>query len=197
MKFSRIRLAILLFTVRLVASAPDSAGVNPVMPSTATAAMPGLKVGDHAVDFALKDSTGSEVSLQTLLKQGKVALAFVRSANWCPFCRKQLQDLEKNLPAIHATGIQFVAISYDSPATNAIAAAKLGLTFPLLSDAGSKVIDAYGIRNHEATGRADGIPHPVLFLLDQKGVIRVKLMRDGFREHPEASEIVAGANSYN
>lgn len=149
------------------------------------------------MDFTLQDSTGSEVALRALLRKGKVALAFVRSANWCPFCRKQLQDLEKNLPAIQATGIQLIAISYDSPATNAIAAAKLGLTFPLLSDHGSKVIDAYGIRNHEATGRADGIPHPVLFLLDQKGVIRVKLMRDGFRERPESSEIIAGANSYD
>ncbi len=196
MKFFSITLTIFLFAVRLVAG-PVTPVTNSTMPSTATAAMPGLKVGDHAIDFMLKDSTGSDVALQSLLKQGKVALAFVRSANWCPFCRKQLQDLQKNLPAIQATGIQLVAISYDSPATNATAAAKLGLTFPLLSDVGSKVIDAYGIRNHEATGHADGIPHPVLFLLDQKGVIRVKLMRDGFRERPEASEIIAGANSYN
>jgi peroxiredoxin len=197
MKFFGLTLAILLLAARLVASAPTGFAAVSTMPSAATATMPGLKVGDNAVDFTLQDSTGSEVALQALLRKGKVALAFVRSANWCPFCRKQLQDLEKNLPAIQATGIQLIAISYDSPATNATAAAKLGLTFPLLSDRGSKVIDAYGIRNHEATGRADGIPHPVLFLLDQKGVIRVKLMRDGFRERPESSEIIAGANSYD
>lgn len=197
MKFPGIILAILVLTVRLAATTPAGSGINSTLPSTATAEMPGLKVGDHAVDFTLQDSTGSGIALKTLLKKGKVAVAFVRSANWCPFCRKQLQDLQKNLPAIQATGIQLVAISYDSPATNAAAAAKLGLTFPLLSDVGSKVIDAYGIRNHDATGPADGIPHPVLFLLDQKGVIRVKLMRDSFRERPEASEIVAGAGSYD
>ena len=66
---------------------------------------------------------------------------------------------------------------------------------PLLSDTGSKIIDAYGIRNHEAKGRGDGVPHPVVYLLDQQGVIRVKLMRDGYRERPESAEIIAGAAS--
>jgi peroxiredoxin len=160
------------------------------------AAQPGLKVGATAPDFTLQDATGHEVSLKTLLQNGKVALAFVRSADWCPFCRRQLQDLQQHLPEISAAGIQLVAISYDSTTTNAAAVAKLGVNFPLLSDSGSKVIDAYGIRNHEAKGRGDGIPHPVLYLLDHEGVIRVKLMRDGYRDRPEAAEIIAGAASY-
>jgi peroxiredoxin len=164
--------------------------------SAAPVEQPGLKVGATAPDFTLQDATGHEVSLKTLLQQGKVALAFVRSADWCLFCRRQLQDLQQHLPEIAAAGIQLVAISYDSPTTNSAAVTKLGVTFPLLSDTGSKVIDAYGIRNHEAKGRGDGIPHPVLFLLDRQGVIRVKLMRDGYRERPEAAEIIAGAASY-
>lgn len=163
--------------------------------SAATEAMPGLKVGAKAPDFMLKNSRGEEVSLQSLVMHGKVALAFVRSADWCPFCQRQLQDLQKHLMEIEGAGVQLVAISYDSPETNAKAARKLGLTFPLLSDPGSKVIDAYGIRNMEATGKAAGIPHPTLFLLDSQGIIRVKLMRDGYRERPEPAEIVAGAKT--
>lgn len=163
--------------------------------STATDLMPGLKVGEKAPDFTLRNVAGEEVALRELLKKGNVALVFVRSADWCPFCRKQLQDLEKNLADIEATGVQLIALSYDKPATNATASAKLGLTFPLLSDPGSRVIDAYGIRNEEAKGRAEGIPHPTVFILDQKGTIRVKLMRDGYRERPEAAEIIAGVQS--
>ena len=157
---------------------------------------PGLKVGATAPDFTLQDAKGNNVSLKSLLQHGKVALAFVRSADWCPFCRRQLQDLQQHLPEISAAGIQLVAISYDSPAALAAAAVKLDVTFPLLSDTGSTVIDAFGIRNHEAKGRGDGIPHPVLYLLDRQGVIRVKLMRDGYRDRPEAAEIIAGAASY-
>jgi len=161
----------------------------------AAADLPGLKVGDAAPDFTLPSSSGESQSLQALLAHGAAVLVFVRSADWCPFCRRQLQDLQKSLPAIEATGVRLIALSYDAPATNAAAAAKLGLTFPLLSDVGSKVIDAYGIRNHEATGRGAGIPHPTVFLVDRQGVILAKLGRDGYKERPEAAEIMAAAKA--
>ena len=159
------------------------------------AELPGLKVGDSAPDFTLLSSNGSDLSLRTLLAKGRVALVFVRSADWCPFCRRQLQDLQKDLPDIAATGVQLVALSYDSPATNAAAATKLGLTYPLVSDPGSKVIDAYGIRNVEAKGRTEGIPHPVVFIVDQQGTIRLKLIRDNYRERPESAEIIRGVKT--
>lgn len=68
-------------------------------------------------------------------------------------------------------------------------------TRPHLSAAlrpGSKGIDASGLRNAEATGKAGGVPHPTLFILDQPGVIRVKLAREGDRDLPETAEIIAG-----
>lgn len=43
---------------------------------------PGLPVGDKAPAFTLKDQDGKERSLQDLLKKGKVALVFYRSADW-------------------------------------------------------------------------------------------------------------------
>ncbi len=159
----------------------------------ATAAQPGLMIGTRAPDFTLPTSAGTEVTLRSLLAKGPVALAFVRSADWCPFCRKQLEALQKEKSLITGAGIQLVAISYDAPATNAAAVKKLGLTFPLLSDVGSKVIDAYGIRNNEAKGRSAGIPHPVVFILDREGIVRGKLMRDNYRDRPESAEIIASA----
>lgn len=161
--------------------------------STKSADHPGLIVGTRAPDFTLPASGGKDVSLRALLDQGPVALTFVRSADWCPFCRKQLEALQKDLGAITKAGIQVVAVSYDAPATNAAAVKKLGLTFPLLSDVGSKVIDAYGIRNTEAKGRSAGIPHPVVFVIDRAGLIRAKLMRDNYRDRPESAEIIASA----
>ena len=70
------------------------------------------------------------------------------------------------------------------------AAAKHQITFPLLSDAGSKTIDAYGVRNKEAKDRFDGIPHPTTFVLDQKGVIRAKLFHEGYKERHTAGDLV-------
>lgn len=167
-------LALLLSTLRLAA-----------------ADHPGLPVGAAAPDFTLSGAAGASLSLAALRAQGPVVLVFVRSADWCPFCQNQLKALEAARADIEAAGLRLVALSYDAPATNAAAAEKLGLGFPLLSDAGSKVIDAYGIRNLEAKGRGDGIPHPTVFIVDRSGVIRAKLAREGYQDRPESAEIIA------
>lgn len=156
---------------------------------------PGLKVGETAPDFTLVSSAGGSLTLKTSLAEGPVALVFVRSADWCPYCRRQLEDLQGARQTIEAAGVRLIAVSYDAPATGAAAAKKLGLTYPLLSDTGSKVIDAYGIRNHEAKGKGAGIPHPVVFIVDRQGVIRAKLMRDHYRDRPESAEIIAAARA--
>ena len=54
----------------------------------ATAAEPtaqekaGLAVGQKASAFALKDQNDRDVSLESLLRKGPVALVFYRSADW-------------------------------------------------------------------------------------------------------------------
>ena len=45
-------------------------------------AMTGMKVGEKAPSFTLKDQDGKDRSLDELLKEGKVALVFTRSADW-------------------------------------------------------------------------------------------------------------------
>jgi cytochrome oxidase Cu insertion factor (SCO1/SenC/PrrC family) len=42
----------------------------------------GLAVGEKAPLFTLKDQTNHDVSLESLLKKGPVALVFFRSADW-------------------------------------------------------------------------------------------------------------------
>ena len=84
-------------------------------------------------------------------------------------------------------------MSYDNPKTLATFARKRGIGFPLLSDAGSNTIDAWGIRNEEAPARVDGIPHPGTFLLDASGVIRAKLFHSGYKKRHEAKDILRAA----
>jgi cytochrome oxidase Cu insertion factor (SCO1/SenC/PrrC family) len=42
----------------------------------------GLAAGEKAPLFTLKDQTNHDVSLESLLKKGPVALVFFRSADW-------------------------------------------------------------------------------------------------------------------
>ncbi len=159
------------------------------------AEIPGLAVGTKAPDFTLRNATDTDVSLRSLTEKGPVALVFYRSADWCPFCKKQLQALQTDLKKVEMSGVRVVGISYDAPAVSAAASTKLGITFPLLSDPGSKVITAYGVLNAEARGKSAGVAHPVVFIVDRQGVIRAKLGRDGYRDRPEAGEIIAAAKS--
>ena len=85
-----------------------------------------------------------------------------------------------------------MAISYDSPTVLKRFAAKSAITYPLLSDAGSRTIDAYGIRNKEAPERWSGIPHPGTFIIDTNGVIRSKLFLEGYKDR-HAPEALVGA----
>lgn len=155
-----------------------------------------LPAGRAAPDFTLNDGSGREHRLSQLLERGPVALVFVRSADWCGFCRQQLQALERGRPQFDAAGLQIVAVSYDAPAVNAAAVTKLGLSYPLLADVGSEVIDRYGVRNYEAKGRAAGIPHPTIFLIDRAGEIRAQLSREKYQERPEQAEILEAARRF-
>ena len=104
-------------------------------------------------------------------------------------------QLQSNLKEIEATGGQVVAISYDSTAILKRFAAKSVITYPLLSDAGSKTIDAYGIRNKEAPERWNGIPYPGTFIVGTNGVIRAKLFLDGYKERHAVEALVEALKS--
>jgi peroxiredoxin len=158
-----------------------------------THAAPGLAVGAAAPAFALTSARGGQVDMKELLRQGPVALVFYRSADWCPFCVRQLKDLQTRRDDFAKAGVQLVGISYDAPETLAKAVAKHGLDLTLLADVGSKTIEAYGIRNETLQGRAAGVPHPTVFIVDSQGTIRAKLARDGYKDRPEADEILAAA----
>jgi peroxiredoxin len=69
------------------------------------------------------------------------------------------------------------------------------IAFPLLSDPGSKTIEAYHIRNEAAKGRAEGVPNPGTFILDHEGVIRARLFLEGYRDRSSAEEIVEAAKA--
>ena len=99
-------------------------------------------------------------------------------------------QLQANLKEIEATGGQLVAISYDSAEILKRFAGQRSITFPLLSDAGSKTIDAYGIRNKEAPERVTGIPYPGTFIVGTNGVIHTKLFLEGYKERHAVEALV-------
>ena len=88
-------------------------------------------------------------------------------------------------------------ISYDAPGILKTFSDKSKITYTLLSDPGSKTIEAYHIRNAAAKGKAEGVPHPGTFILDSKGVIRAKLFLDGYRDRHTSEALIQAAKSTN
>ena len=82
-----------------------------------------------------------------------------------------------------------MAISYDSTDILKRFAAKHSITYSLLSDAGSKTIEAYGILNREAPERVKGIPYPGTFIVGTDGVIRAKFFLQGYEERIDPASI--------
>jgi peroxiredoxin len=76
-----------------------------------------------------------------------------------------------------------IGISYDSLSTLKRFSRKNGITFPLLSDHGSKVIDAYGLLNSDAANtRLEGIPHPGTMVINKQGVVIARLFLEDYRK---------------
>ena len=181
--FENHLIGVVLLAVALLATGADAAEV-------ASPENTGLRIGQAAPAFSLKDQTGKEVSLKALLKKGPVALVFFRSADWCLACDFQLIKLQRHLKEIEASGGQLVGVSYDSAKTLKCFAEKQAITIPILSDAESKTIDAYGVRESQEALAKRGVARHVAIIVDQKGVIRDKQFGVIYDERPGVDALV-------
>jgi peroxiredoxin len=119
----------------------------------------------------------------------------------------QLVELQAAWPDLDRAGAAVYAISYDTVAVLAEFAQKRGITFPLLSDEGSRVIRELGLLNEHldeqqaAYGlnvRDDqrGVAYPGTFVLDSKGIVTAKYFEQSYRARPTATlfrELILGA----
>jgi len=106
-----------------------------------------------------------------------------------------LVQLQRDLKSIEAAGVQVVGLSYDDPVVLKRFSDKAMITFPMLSDPESKTIEAYHIRNEAAQGKAEGVPNPGTFILDQDGVIRAKIFLEGYRDRHTTDALIEAAKA--
>src|SRR5438876_5741067 len=73
----------------------------------------GPQVGERVPDFSLKDQNGKIWTLQSIMGPKGAMLVFYRSADWCPYCKTELIDLQSRVKDLQAQGYGLAAISYD------------------------------------------------------------------------------------
>lgn len=107
-----------------------------------------------------------------------------------------LVELQEATPRLAEAGIKLYAISYDELGALEDFAAHHGITYDLLSDAGSKVIRDFGILNHHVTDDQvpfHGIPFPGTYLVDDEGVVIAKTFHASLAQRIGADGLIDAA----
>ncbi len=125
---------------------------------------------------------------------GTVFLA-TRSADWCPYCMKQMIQLNEHLDEFRAAGIGVVAITYDDPTLQKQFVDKWGIEYPVLHDVEALTFKTLGILNeeHQPGETAYGIPHPGMIVIDPEGVVVGKLFLESYSQRVDALSSLAYA----
>jgi peroxiredoxin len=104
-----------------------------------------LRPGAAAPAFTLPDAlTGKLIHSVDLLALGPVIVNFFRG-RWCPYCITELEAWQSVYPEVRARGALLVAISPQSPRQNDFTVQQHSLTYPVLTDAGCRVAESFGV----------------------------------------------------
>jgi len=152
----------------------------------------GLQVGERIADFRLRDQNGTVWTRDALMGPNGLMLVLSRSADWCPYCKTQLAELQSRLPELKKKGIGLAAMTYDSTAILADFSRRRGITFPLLSDSGSATIKAYGllISTVDPPSTNYGIPFPGTFIVNRPGVVTARFFEEAYQERNTVASIL-------
>ncbi len=166
-----------------------------------------LNVNDDAPLFEALDQNGNEVSLQGLTAKGKVVLIFYRG-EWCPYCNKQLSMLEDSLQFITDRGATVVAVAPETKENVAKTIAKTKASFPVISDKGLKIMQAYNVafevdkatvQKYKGYGidfaKANGgngavLPVPAVYIIDKDNKIIYSYFDTDYKKRASVAEII-------
>ncbi len=159
----------------------------------ALAADPGPAVGETFPDTLDRaDQSGQHRNLDSLMGEKGLAVFFVRSADWCPFCKGQLVDVNRHLQAFETLGLNVVSVSVDEVPLIAAFAEQQHIGYTMLADPKGDINLKLGIRDEQyPVGSAQyGVPRPVLYVLDRSRTIRLRYMEPTYRTRPDLDGVL-------
>ena len=161
--------------------------------ATAIAAEPGPAVGvTFPHELAAPDQSGRQRTLQSLMGEKGVAIFFVRSADWCPFCKGQLADVNRHFARFQALGLNVVSVSVDQVEKIAAFAGSQKIEYTMLSDPDGTINLSLGIRDEQypVGSAAFGVPRPTLYVVDRSRTIRLRYMEPTYRTRPDLEVVL-------
>ena len=144
----------------------------------------GPEIGQPVPHFEAIDQKGVKQTLDTFRGPKGLLLLFTRSADWCPFCKGHLVQLERQREGFESRGYRIAALTYDTPEVLSHFAERAEINYPLLSDPDSKIIRAFDILNKTVPESHPfyGIPNPGQYLIDADGRVEAKFFEEKYSD---------------
>ncbi|BDD04984.1 peroxiredoxin-like family protein [Aureibacter tunicatorum] len=167
----------------------------------------GLKVGDKAPEVKGINQFGENINLKDKLKDGKVVVLFYRGS-WCPYCKKQLSDLQDSLNLISAKGAEIIAVTPERKEGIKKVQSKLDAGFNILHDKDLEIMKAYdvdfklpekikkkylgyGINLNSINGdNGENLPIPAVYVIGQNGNIEYRYFDEDYTKRLSVSELL-------
>lgn len=167
----------------------------------------GLFIGSKAPDFRATDQHGQAIRLKDQLKKGKVVLVFYRGY-WCPFCNRELGQLQDSLQLIRDKGAEVIAVSPEKSEWRDSTIGRTKASFPVISDEGLKIMKAYQVefemeenlvtryRNANIDilkiNGSNGayLPVPAVYIIDGESTVTYRFFHTDYRKRPSVKELL-------
>lgn len=168
---------------------------------------PGLNVNDKAPEFSATDQKGEKIKLKKQLKKGSVVLVFYRG-QWCPYCNKQLKQLEDSISFIKEKGASVIAITPELPENISKTIGKTNASYSILYDDGLNIMKAYkvafqvddktvekykgyGIDFSKANGvNGANLPVPAVYIVNKNGKIIYRFFDVNYTKRSSVKDIL-------
>lgn len=163
---------------------------------TAQDEIPGPSPGERFPhSLQAPDQNGDIRTLEELLGPNGAAVFFVRSADWCPFCRTQLAEINERLDEFAALGLSVVSVSVDEVELIKKFADAGNIRYTMLADPAGDINEGLGIRDEQypVGSAAFGVPRPATYVIGPDGTIRLRYMEPTFRTRPDLDVVLAAA----
>jgi len=142
---------------------------------------------EEAPMFKVSDQFGEELILEEILKKSKVLLVFYRGS-WCPYCKKHMAMIQKNLEEINESGTKVIVVTPEKPEFISRMTEQTENSFSIVHDEDGQLMKDYRVNfevnkenvpkfynltmknaiayNSEETGST--LPIPATFVINQK-----------------------------
>lgn len=176
---------VILLSIIVAFSATNSEAKMPSIKDTA------VPVNTQVPEITAVGINGEAKSIKQLSGEKGLVLVFFRSADWCPYCKRHLVEINQWNKKLNGLGYKVAAISYDPVSILKKFSDKRNIQYPLLADQNHKTMQDLNVLNDEYEPGDDhyGIPFPGVMVIDENGKLVYKYFYQGYKKRVKMEEL--------